>query len=91
MSSSITEENVSWNLRIDRYKEDTGILTGTGMKLDLTDDVLLYEIFYKWHHNADLFVSSIIYFYLLAIMMLIMLIHVSEYVYVMECRVSFRD
>lgn len=72
MSSHITEENVSWNLRIDRYKEDTGILTGTGMKLDLTDDFLLYEIFCKKHNKADLFVSSIFYFYLLAILMLIL-------------------
>ena len=36
---------------------------------------------------ADLFVSSIFYFYLLAIMMLIMLIYMSEYAYVLEYRV----
>ena len=40
---------------------------------------------------ADLFVSSIFYFYLLAIMMLIMLIYMSEYAYVLEYRVSFYD
>lgn len=71
-NSYITEEHVSRNLLIDRIKEDTRILTGTGMKLDLTDDLLLNEIFCKKHNKADLFVSSIFYFYLLAILMLIL-------------------